>query len=130
MFTLIKYMINDLNFFYGLLGISFLCMVICITFYNKSKEFSFFLLYIALTYDYFFVMLTINVSSISVTYVYYCLIFVFYHVYFTFSKRFVSRTYIVIRAYLRNLQYRKLMLWGVCIYPDIIWKSILFFNSL
>ena len=134
MFNLIKYIINYLNVFYGILITSFLCVVLCVIFYNKSKKFSFFFLYMALTYGYFFVILTIDVFSISVTFCYYFLIFAFYHVYFTFTKRFISRTYSVIRSYLINLHYVKLMLWGVFVFiPALFGNSFCFliiFNSL
>jgi len=39
-----------------------------------------------------------------------------YHLYFTFSKRFYSRTIVVIKKYLNGSEYFKLILWIVLVF--------------
>ncbi len=52
-----------------------------------------------------FFIFTEDVSSIS--------IFLCYHIYFTFSKRFYSKTIVVIKKYFNGPEYFKLILWIV-----------------
>jgi hypothetical protein len=91
-------------------------------------------MYVSLTYYYFFIILIINVSLISVTYFYYGLVFLVYHFYFTFTKRFCYRTIIVIINYLNNFEYVKLILWFVLIFiPALLGEAFIFlmvFNPL
>ena len=117
MFNLINYLINSLELFDSILVISLLCLCTALVVYSyKYYRLSFFLLYISLTYLYFFVILTQNISSISMTYCYYISIFLCYHYYYTFSNRFYGRTIIVIKKYLKNSEYFKLILWIVLVF--------------
>lgn len=103
--------------FYSILSISFSLLCLSSLLYSyKYYRLSFFLLYISLTYFYFFVILTEDVSSISITYYYYISIFLCFHHYFTFSNRFYGRTIIVIKKYLKNSEYFKLILWIVLVF--------------
>lgn len=135
MFNLIKYSIEYFNIFYSILIISFICLGLSLLFYYKNhKKLSFFLNYLSLTYCYFFIILTVDISPILVTYFYYSLIFLVYHYYFTFTKRFCYRTIIVIIHYLNNLEYFKLILWFVFILiPTLLGEAFIFlmvFNPL
>jgi len=99
------------------LAISFFLFCLSLfAYWYKYVAVSFFLLYVSLTYGYFFVILTKNVSSITITYCYYSSIFLCYHLYFTFSKRFYSRTIVVIKKYLNGSEYFKLILWIVLVF--------------
>lgn len=92
------------------------------------------MIYTALTYAYFFIVLTINMSTIAVTYFYYGLVFFTYHYFFTFTKRFYYRTIIVIINYLNNYEYVKLLLWFFLIFiPALLGEAFIFlmvFNPL
>lgn len=84
-------------------------------------------MYVSLTYSYFFIILTVKVSSISVTYIYYALVFLVYHFYFTFTKRFCYRTISVIINYLNNFAYVKLILWVVLVFiPALLGEAFIF----
>ena len=135
MFNLIKYTVDFFNIFYSILIVSLVCLSLSILFYYYNyKKLSFFLIHLSLTYYYFFFILTKNISSISMTYFYYGLVFLFYHFYFTFSKRFYYRTMIVLKNYLNNFEYVKLILWVVLIFiPALLGEAFIFlmvFNPL
>lgn len=135
MFNLIKYTVDSFDIFFSILIVSLVCLSLSILFYcNKYNKLSFFLMYVSLTYYYFFSLLTVNISSITVTYFYYGLVFLLYHFYFTFSKRFYCRTLIVIRNYLNNFEYVKFILWVVLILiPALFGEAFIFlmvFNPL
>lgn len=135
MFNLIKYLIDYFGMFNSVVVISFLCLSLSLlAYYYKYSKLSFFLLYVSLTYGYFFVILTKEISSISITYYYYCSIFLCYHIYFTFSKRFYSRTIVVIKKYLNGSEYFKLILWIVLVFiPALFGEAFIFlivFNPL
>ena len=117
MINLIHYLFNYFNLFNGILVFSTLLLLLSLyAYFYKYVKISFFLLYMSLTYCYFFVILTENISSISITYVYYFTIFISYHLYFTFSKRFYYRTIIIIKKYVNNSEYFKLILWIVLVF--------------
>ena len=121
--------------FYSILIVSILCLSSSLLTYHLNYwKISFFLLYVSLTYGYFFVILTENFSPISVTYWYYFLIFIFYHLFFTFSKRFYSRTIIITKKYLNGFKYFKLILWVVLVFiPALLGNPFIFlmvFNPL
>jgi hypothetical protein len=82
----------------------------------------------------FFIILTKDVSSISMTYFYYMVIFVGYHFYFTISKRFYSRTIVIIKKYINNSEYFKLFLWLILVFiTSLFGESFIFlmvFNPL
>lgn len=121
--------------FYFILVVSLVCLSSCLfAYYYKYFRLSFFLLYVSLTYLYFFVILTKTVSSISMTYCYYISTFLCYHLYFTFSNRFYSRTIIIIKKYLKSSEYFKLILWIVLVFiPALFGETFIFlmvFNPL
>jgi len=128
MFNLINFLINYFGMFYSVLVISFLCLSSSLlAYYYKYYNLSFFLLYVSLTYGYFFVILTKDVSSISITYYYYSSIFLCYHLYFTFSKRFYSRTIVVIKKYLNGSEYFKLILWIFLVFLTSLFGEVFIF---
>ena len=135
MFNLIKYLIHYFDLFSSIEMLSFLCLGSSLLAYSyKYYRLSFFLLYVSLTYGYFFVILTKEISSITITYDYYFSIFLFYHFYFTFSKRFYCRTIVVIKKYLNGFEYFKLILWIVLVFiPALFGEAFIFlmvFNPL
>ena len=132
MFNLLYYITNFLGVNDSILIFSFLFLGLSIFFYYyKYYKLSFFLLYIALTYKYFFIILTKNVSSILITYIYYVAIFLCYHIYFTFSKRFYNRTIVVIKEYLNDSEYLKLILWIFLVFiPALFGEAFIFLWSL
>ena len=114
--------------FYSILVICFFCLSSSILlYYYTYYKLSFSLCYVSLTYGYFFVILTEDVSSISITYYYYISIFLCYHLYFTFSKRFYSRTIVVIKKYLNGSEYFKLILWIVLVFITALFGETFIF---
>ena len=128
MVNLIGYLTNYLGMFYSILIVSLLCLSLSLLlYYYKYYKLSFFLLYVSLTYDYLFVLLNKNVFILSATYCYYISIFLSYHFYFTFSKRFYSRTIVVVKKYLNSSDYLKLILWIVLVFITALLGEVFIF---
>jgi hypothetical protein len=125
---LIDFVINFFGMFYSILAVSSLVTSLSLLFYYyRYEKVSFFLLYVSLTYNYFFVLSSGTVSPITATYGYYFFIFLFYHLYFTASKRFYSRTIVVIKSYLNGSEYFKLILWIVLVFITALFGEAFIF---
>lgn len=99
--------VNSVLFFSGLfLVIALLCN------HYSNRALSYFFFYSSLMYTYFFFLLSLNISPSLLTYGFYFIVFISYHFYFTFSKRYYLRTIVIIRKYLNNKEYVKLVLWS------------------
>ena len=127
------FMFNLINQFVNYFHFNSVCFSACIFFsssivfyYYSYKKVSFLLLYITLTCTYFVVLSSGGVYSLVITYLYYFLVFIFYHLYFTVSKRFYSRTVVVIRGYLRSSEHLKLFLWIVLVFISSLFGGEIF----
>jgi len=76
--------------------------------YKRQKEFSFFFLYFALYLLYFYCVYNVNISSILLSYIFYLSLFFLYHWYFTFTRRFILRSYSVVKVFFSSSSFVKL----------------------
>lgn len=111
-----NFMIN-LGLKYCILIMSFFFLSLSLFYYfYKSKWSSFLMFYVGSTYLKLFLNSVNHSWAITILYVYYLSIFLAYHLFFTFSKRFYFITIIVIKQYLKGSEYVKLLLWFVFVF--------------
>ena len=129
MFNIMRYFVELFGMNGSVLLFSFLFLLVAlVALYNGHRKFSFGLIYLFLTYFYFFLLLSkLLFDPIKMTYFYYfCLLFI-YHCYFTFSKRFLYRTIVIIKIFLNNSEYFKLILWIVLIFITSLFTELFTF---
>jgi len=79
--------------------------------YKRQKRLSFFFLYFAIYFLYFYCVYNINVSSTLLSYIFYISLFFLYYWYFTFTWRFILRIYAVVKGFYNSYSLIKLTLW-------------------
>jgi len=98
--------------------------------YKEQKGFSFFFLYFALYFMYFYCVSSdnITISSTLLSYIFYLTLFFAYHYYFTFTQRFILRSYSVVKVFFCSYSLIKLILWVFFILlPTLINNVFIFF---
>ena len=104
--------------------------------YKWQKKVSFFFLYFAIYLFYFYCVYNdkVNTSSIVLSYTFYLSLFFLYHWYFTFTQRFILRSYSVIKVFIRSYSLVRLVLWVFLILlPTLVNNLFIFlliFNQL
>jgi hypothetical protein len=104
--------------------------VFSLTSYKGQKGFSFFFLYFAFYFMYFYCVSSdnITISSTLLSYIFYLALFFSYHYYFTFTQRFILRSYSVVKVFFRSYSLIKLILWVFFIlFPTLINNVFIFF---
>ena len=78
--------------------------------YKRQKKLSFFFLYFAIYLFYFYCVYNdkVNISSILLSYMFYL-----YHWYFTFTQRFILRSYSVVKVFLYSYSLVRISIMGV-----------------
>lgn len=98
--------------------------------YKQQKVLSFFLLYCAIYLFYFYCLYNdyINISSILLSYLFYLSVFFLYHCYFTFTQRFILRSYSIVKVFLSSYSLLKLLLWVFFVlFPTLVNNLFIFF---
>ena len=111
------------------------CLVFfCLLSYKRQKGLSFFLLYFSLYAFYFYSIYNVSISSILLSYLFYLSLFCSYHFYFTLTRRFILRSYSVIKGFFSSYSLVKGVLWVFFIFfPTLINNLFIFllvFNQL
>jgi hypothetical protein len=104
---------------------SIICFFLAIFSLRKNEEdLSFLFMYFSINSAYFYILFKFNFWPILLVYTYYLLVFIVYHCYFTFTKRFFCRTLVVIKGYLTQLEFLKLSLWVLLVFLPSIFNNI------
>jgi len=111
--------------------------VFSLIFYKEHKGFSFFFLYFVFYLMFFYCISNgnITISSTFFSYIFYLAVFFSYHYYFTFTQRFLLRSYLVVKGFFpsdSSIKFRdsliKLILWVFFVLlPTLINNAFIFF---
>jgi hypothetical protein len=91
-------------------GVLFLLAAFLLYNFGQDK-YSFFCLYLAVYCWYFYVLCTVTVSAVVLACAFYVTLFLSYNWYYTFSKRFMLRSYSVVKTYFTARSFLKIILW-------------------
>jgi hypothetical protein len=83
---------------------------IAVYFFN-NKKLAFYFSYIGITYGLYEVLSKTSFNAVFCMYLYYFIVFVIYHSYFSFSKVYFIRAVVVIKGYAKLSEYFKIILW-------------------
>ena len=115
--------INNLSSLLAIIIIMILITFLCILFYQKKlNQFSFYFFYLGIHLLYFYLVIVSKYKFTPLfTYMFYLCIFSTYQVYFVFTKRFILRTIIVIKGYLKDNELKKLVFWILLVFiPSLL----------
>jgi hypothetical protein len=96
--------------------------------YKKQKKSSFFFLYLASYSLNLYCVYRVSISPILTAYVFSSSVFFLYHWYFTFTRRFILRSYSVVKAFISSYSVVKLVLWLLFVlFPVLVNNHFSFF---
>jgi hypothetical protein len=96
--------------------------------YKKQKKPSFFFLYLATYSLNLYCVYRVSISPILIAYVFYSSAFFLYHWYFTLTRRFILRSYSVVKVFISSYSVVKLVLWLLFVlFPALVNNHFCFF---
>lgn len=85
-------------------------------------------MYITFSIFHLYIVLAFPKLAFPFLYLYYLDLFLAYHVYYNFTKRFFLRTKVVINGYLKLYEYNKLILWLFFVFLPTLLKDLFVFS--